>query len=80
MIMNLVVVNMLGKGGILYSSCLFGKYVFALSFGVWFVIVLGFQLFVNWYLFLGLWRGREAEANLSWRCCFGRGIKFVSIV
>ena len=62
--MNLVVVNRLGKAGILFDICLVEKCVFVLSLGVWFVIVLGVQLFVIWYLFLVLWRGREAEAVL----------------
>ena len=56
--MNLVVVKMLGKAGILYVSCLVEKCVFSLFLGVGFVIFLGTQLFVNWYLFLVMWRGR----------------------
>ncbi len=65
--MNLVVVKMLGKAGILYVSCFVEKCLFLLFLGVWFVIFLGVQLFVNWYLFLVMWRGREAEPVLYWR-------------
>ena len=48
----------------MFTSCLVEKCEFVLFLGVWFVIVFGIQLFVNWYLFSILWRGREAEAIL----------------
>jgi hypothetical protein len=66
--MNLVVIKMLGKAGIMFASCLVERCVFVLSLGIWFVIVLGNQLFVSWYLFSILWRGREAKAVLLFIC------------
>ena len=77
--MNLVVVKILGKAGILYVSCLVEKCVFSLFLGVWFVTFLGAQLFVNWYLCLVMWRVREAEPVLYWRLCFGILVVLVKI-
>ena len=53
--MNLVVVKRLGMAGILvFFVCLGEKCDFALFIGIWFVIELGFQLFIRLYV-LFMW-------------------------
>ena len=58
MIVSLVVVKRLGIAGMVFSICMGEKCVFVLFAYFWLVIVLGFQLFMKWYLFLFVWRGR----------------------
>ena len=58
MSVNIVVVKMLGKAGVVFTRCLVEKCVVLLSSGMWFVILLSFQLYTKWYLVLALWRGR----------------------
>ena len=58
MIVNLVVVKRLGIAGMGFSVCMGEKCGFVLFRDFWLVIELGFQLFMEWYLLLFVWRGR----------------------
>lgn len=53
----MVAVKGLIVADVMFPNCLDKKYVYMLSLGVWFVIILGFHLYVEWYLLYVLWRG-----------------------
>ena len=56
--MSLVVVKRLGIAGTVFFTCLGEKCNFILFIGICFVIELGFQSFMRWYVLLFVWRGR----------------------
>ena len=57
-IVTLFVEKRLGIAGMVFSICMGEKCCFALLVDFCFVVELGSQLFMRWYLFLFVWRGR----------------------
>ena len=55
---SLGTVEGLDRVDVMFPKCMGGGCVYVLSLGGWFVVLLGFHLFVRWYLILVLWRGR----------------------
>ena len=51
----IVVVNRLGRAGVMVPTCLGEKCVYVLSLGMWLVIGWDFHLSMKWYLLFVLW-------------------------